>query len=325
MKRSVAALASSLSLCLAILATAHAQTATFPDKAVTIIVPYSPGGGSDNVSRATAKHLSELWRQPVIVENLPGADGLIGTRRVMKAAPDGYTLLVSIPAIAIFKHTNKSLDVDPLAELTPVSMLASGPTVMVVKGNSEIQTIADLKRACEQASAKCSWASGEPFTLLAGSGLVSSLGLFDKMANVRYNGTSAAVSDVIGGHITVLVTGISSVLPHHKSGTLKILAISTPERQSAIPDVPTYAQAGMGDVEFTNNWYGIFAPTGTPEAMKKVISEGIGSAAKDAAVLKVLGPLLITPVGSSTADFAATLERDKATVARLASKLPPPK
>ena len=89
--------------------------------------------------------------------------------------------------------------------------------------------------------------------------------------------------------------------------------------------MPTYAQAGMGDVEFTNNWYGIFAPTGTPEAMKKVISEGIGSAAKDAAVLKVLGPLLITPVGSSTADFAATLERDKATVARLASKLPPPK
>src|SRR5690606_32565602 len=103
-------------------------------------------------------------------------------------------------------------DVDPLSQLTPVSMLASGPTAMVVKGKSEIQVIDDLKKVCAPASAKCSWASGEPFTLLAGSGLVSSLDLFDRMANVRYNGTSAAVSDVIGGHVTLLVTGISSVV-----------------------------------------------------------------------------------------------------------------
>jgi tripartite-type tricarboxylate transporter receptor subunit TctC len=243
----------------------------------------------------------------------------------MKAAPDGYTLLVSIPAIAIFKHTNKDLDVDPLAQLTPVSMLASGPTAMVVKGKSEIQTIADLKRACEPASAKCSWASGEPFTLLAGSGLVSSLGLFDRMANVRYNGTSAAVTDVIGGHITLLVTGISSVVPHHKSGALKILAVSTAQRLPGIPDVPTYTEEGMGAVEFTNNWYGVFAPSGTPDAVKQAISKGMQSAAKDPAVHKTLNPLLITPVGSTPADFAATLERDKATVARLASKLPAPK
>ena len=322
MNSTVAALALSLTLSVT---PALAQTPKFPDKPVTVVVPYSPGGGSDNVSRAVSKHLTELWHQPVIVENLPGADGLIGTRRVMKAAPDGYTLLVSIPAIAIFKYTNKALDVDPLAELTPVSMLASGPTAMVVKGKTEIQTIADMQRACGQASAKCSWASGEPFTLLAGSGLVSSLGLFDSMANVRYNGTSAAVADVIGGHVTLLVTGISSVIPHHKSGSLKILAVSTSQRIPDIPDVPTYAEAGMGAVEFTNNWYGVFAPTGTPAAVIKAISEGIQSAAKDPAVHKVLSPLLLTPVGSSTAEFTATLQRDQQTVARLASKLPAPK
>jgi tripartite-type tricarboxylate transporter receptor subunit TctC len=309
----------------ALLASGPAQPATFPDKPVTIVVPYSPGGGSDNVSRATAKHLSELWRQPVIVENLPGADGLIGTRRVMKAAPDGYTLLVSIPAIAIFKHTNKDLDVDPLSQLTPVSMLASGPTAMVVKGKSEIQAIDDLRKACAPASAKCTWASGEPFTLMAGSGLVSSLDLFDRMANVRYNGTSAAVSDVIGGHITLLVTGISSVVPHHRSGALKILAVSTSERIPDLPDVPTYAETGMGAVEFTNNWYGIFAPAGTPEDVKQAISKGIQSAAQDPAVKKVLGPLLITPVGTTPEEFERTLKRDQQTVDRLAAKLPAPK
>ena len=307
------------------LATGTAQAAGYPDKPVTIVVPYSPGGGSDNASRATAKHLSELWGQPVIVENLPGADGLIGTRRVMKAAPDGYTLLVSIPAIAIFKHTNKDLDVDPLSQLTPVSMLASGPTAMVVKGKSEIQAIDDLKKVCAPASAKCTWASGEPFTLLAGSGLVSSLGLFDRMANVRYNGTSAAVSDVIGGHVTLLVTGISSVVPHHRSGALKILAVSTVERIPEIPDVPTYAEAGMGAVEFTNNWYGVFAPTGTPDDVKQAISKGVQSAAQDPAVKKVLGPLLITPVGTTTEEFERRLRRDQETVERLASKLPAPK
>jgi tripartite-type tricarboxylate transporter receptor subunit TctC len=308
-----------------LIASGPAQPATFPDKPVTIVVPYSPGGGSDNVSRATAKHLAELWRQPVIVENLPGADGLIGTRRVMKAAPDGYTLLVSIPAIAIFKHTNKDLDVDPLSQLTPVSMLASGPTAMVVKGKSEIQAIEDLRKVCAPASAKCTWASGEPFTLMAGSGLVSSLDLFDRMANVRYNGTSAAVSDVIGGHITLLVTGISSVVPHHRSGALKILAVSTAERIPDLPDVPTYSEAGMGAVEFTNNWYGIFAPAGTPDDVKQAISKGIQSAAQDPAVKKVLGPLLITPVGNTPEEFARTLKRDQQTVDRLAAKLPAPK
>jgi tripartite-type tricarboxylate transporter receptor subunit TctC len=193
---------------------------------------------------------------------------------------------------------------------------------MVVKGGTDIQSIADLKRSCVEPSAKCTWASGEPFTLLAGSGLVSSLGLFEKMANVRYNGTSAAVADVIGGHITLLVTGISSVIPHHKSGALRILAVSTGERLSAIPEVPTYAEAGMGAVEFTNNWYGVFAPVGTPDAVKQVIADGIRSAAQDPAVNKVLAPLQLTPVGSSTREFAALLERDSQTVARLAAKLP---
>ncbi len=301
---------------------ALAQPAAFPTKPVTVIVPYSPGGGSDNVARAMSRYLSTAWKQPVVVENVPGADGLIGARRVMKAAPDGYTLLVSIPAIAILKHTNKSLDVDPLTRLVPVSLAASGPTAMVVKGRGEIQTIADLKRACSTADAKCSWGSGEPFTLLAGSGLLASLDLLGRTTNVRYNGTSAAVSDLLGGHITTLVTGISSVVPHHKSGALKILAVSTSSRIAGLDDVPTYAEAGMGAVEFTNNWYGIFAPTDTPERVKVAIGEALAAAAKDPDVLGVLNKLMITPVGSSPDSFATQLRSDQATIERLVPTLP---
>ena len=179
-----------LALCtLPLAAHAQAPAPAFPTKPVTIVVPYSPGGGSDNASRATSRFLSDLWHQPVIVENLTGADGLIGARKVIKSAPDGHTLLVSIPAIAILKYTNKSLEKDPLTELVPVTMMATGPTAIVVKGGTDVKTIDDLKRKCATRAANCSWASGEPFTLLAGSGLMGGMGIADMMTNVRYAGT----------------------------------------------------------------------------------------------------------------------------------------
>ncbi|CAM3536297.1 ABC transporter substrate-binding protein [Bordetella sputigena] len=292
----------------------------FPDKPVTLVVPYSPGGGSDNIARATANFLSQYWKQPVIVENKPGADGMIATRQVMRAAPDGYTLLISIPAIAALKYISKSMDADPLVELRPVSMLASGPTGIVVKAGTEIQTIDDLKRACAKNAARCSWASGEPFTLLAGTGLVEKMGLKD-MTNVRYAGTSAAVNDIIGGRVTMVVTGLSSVVPHHKAGTMKILALSSDKRLPEVPDVPTYAETGLGDVDFTNNWYGIFVPAKTPDALVKKIADGMHQAAQDPQVLKVLQPLLIQPVGSTPEEFAATVKRAQATVDKLSSHL----
>jgi len=302
---------------------AHSQAPApaFPTKPVTIVVPYSPGGGSDNASRATSKFLSELWHQPVIVENLTGADGLIGARKVIKSAPDGHTLLVSIPAIAILKYTNKSLEKDPLTELVPVTMMATGPTAIAVKGGTDIKTIDDLKRKCATKEANCSWASGEPFTLLAGSGLMGGMGLADVTTNIRYAGTSAAVNDIIGGHVTALVTGTSSVLQHHKAGSLKILAVSTDKRIPELPDVPTYAEVGLGAVEFTNNWYGIFAPAGTPPAIQDAIADAYRKAAQDPEVLKVLTPLLLTPVGSPPADFAKVLARDEKTVEKLSGKL----
>lgn len=299
---------------------AHAQAESFPDKPVTLVVPYSPGGGSDNVARATANFLSQHWKQPVIVENKPGADGLIATRQVMRAKPDGYTMLISIPAIAALKYINKSLDTDPLVALRPVSMLGSGPTGIVVKGGTDIKSIDDLKRVCGAPKAHCSWASGEPFTLLAGTGLVEKMGLKD-MTNVRYAGTSAAVNDIIGGHVTMVVTGLSSVLPHHKSGDMKILALSGEKRLEQVPDVPTYAEEGLGDVDFTSNWYGIFVPAETPDDVVKKLADGMRVAGQDPSVLKVLQPLLIKPVGNSPEEFTETVKRAQATVDKLSSHL----
>ena len=303
--------------------TAHAKATDFPQKAVVIIVPYSPGGGSDNVSRAMARFLSEQWGQPVVVENKPGADGLIATNQTIQAKPDGHTLLVSIPAIAMLKHTNKTLTTDPLTKLTPVTMMATGPTAIVVKGGTKIDTVGDFKKQCSDKNANCSWASGEPFTLMVGSGLMSSLGLAGKVTNVRYAGTSAAVNDVIGGHVTSLVTGTSSVLAHHKSGGLKILAVSSDKRIPELPDVPTYTEAGMGDVKFVSNWYGIFAPVGTPEPIKKKIADGFHQAANAPEVLKILKPLLLSPVGSTPEEFADRLAQDQKTIDATAASVFP--
>ena len=304
-------LALGLCLTLAVGTTAQADATKFPEKSVVIIVPYSPGGGSDNVSRAMARYLTEQWRQTVVVENKPGADGLIATNDTIRAKPDGYTLLVSIPAIAMLKYTNKSIKTDPLTQLTPVTMMATGPTAIVVNGKTDIKTVADYKRHCLNEKSNCSWASGEPFTLMVGTGLMSALGLTGKVTNVRYAGTSAAVSDVIGGHVTSLVTGTSSVLSAHKSGGLRILAVSADKRLAELPDVPTYAEAGLGDVKFANNWYGIFAPAGTPESIKKKIADGFQKAANAPEVLKVLKPLLLSPVGSSPEAFAKQLAQDQ--------------
>lgn len=290
---------------------AHASAGNFPEKPVTIIVPYSPGGGSDNVSRAMARSLAQQWEQSVVVENKPGADGLIATNQTIRSKPDGYTLLVSIPAIAMLKHTNKALDKDPLTQLTPVTMMATGPTALVVKGGTGVNNVDDFKKKCSEPSARCSWASGEPFTLMVGTAIMSSLGLESSITNVRYAGTSAAVSDVIGGHVTSLVTGTSSVLSAHRSGDLKILAVSASERLQELPDVPTYAESGLGDVKFSNNWYGIFAPAGTPEDIKQKIAAGFNKAAHSPDVQKVLKPLLLHPVGSSPAEFAAKLAEDQ--------------
>lgn len=305
-----------LMLCLPITMAANvqAQQDSFPEKPVVVIVPYSPGGGSDNVSRAMARYLTEHWGKSVVVENKPGADGLIATNETIRAKPDGYTLLVSIPAIAMLKHTNSSVTVDPLTKLTPVSMMATGPTAIVVGGNAAIKTVEDYKHHCSESGSNCSWASGEPFTLMVGSGLMAAMGLDGKVTNVRYAGTSAAVSDVIGGHVTSLVTGTSSVLSSHKSGALRILAVSADQRLAELPDVPTYAEAGLGEVKFVNNWYGIFAPVGTPESIKKKIADGFHQAANAPEVLKVLKPLLLSPVGSSPEAFAKQLEQDQQTI-----------
>ncbi len=299
---------------------AQERTDAYPTRPVVLVVPYSPGGGSDNIARATADFLARHWKQPVIVENKPGADGLIATRQVMREKPDGHTLLVSIPAIAALKHINKTLEADPLVELRPVSMLASGPTGIVVKGGTDIRSIADLKRVCGQPQARCGWASGEPFTLLAGIGLIEKMGLPD-MTNVRYAGTSAAVADIIGGHVTMVVTGLSSVVAQHRAGAMRILALSSDSRLAQLPEVPTYAEEGMGGLALANNWYGIFVPARTPDALVDRIAEAMRLAAQDPGVLKVLQPLLIEPVGSSAQAFAQTVRQAQRTVDQLAGHL----
>lgn len=293
------------------------QAAAFPTKPVTLVVPYGAGGGSDGVSRALAKRLGEIWRQPVVVENVPGADGLIGARRVMKAAPDGHTLLISIQAILFFKHLRDDAE-DPLASLKPVSLIGEGPTALVASAQSGIKDMDQLKAVCTMPGKNCSWASGEPFTLLAGTNLLRRIGL-QSLPNVRYAGTAPALNDVAGGHVTLVVSGLAPVIPHVQGGRVHVLGVASRSRLPELPDVPTYAELGLGEVEFLTTWYGIFTPKGTPDAIDKTLADDIRQALQDPDVAKAMGMLKINPVGTTPAGFADRVSADARTLERLLS------
>lgn len=295
------------------------NAAAFPTKPVTLVVPYGAGGGSDGVSRALAKRLSEIWKQPVVVENVPGADGLIGARRVMKAQPDGHTLLISIQAILFFKHLREDGE-DPLASLKPVSLIGEGPTALVASAQSGIKDMAQLRAVCTAPGSNCGWASGEPFTLLAGINLLSRLGL-KSLPNVRYAGTAPALNDVAGGHVTLAVSGLAPVIPHVQGGRVNVLGIASKARLPELPQVPTYAELGLGDVEFLTTWYGIFTPKGTPDDVDQALADGIRRALHDPDVSKAMTMLKINPVGTEPSEFARRVSADSQTLGRLLSSV----
>ncbi len=288
-------------------ASAQAQPAAFPNKPVTIVVPFNAGGGTDGTARAIAKGLTQLWGQSVIVENVGGADGLIGTQKVARAAPDGYTVVVSVPNLLLFKHSKNSNNFNASAALAPVSMLATYPVVVMASNASGIKTMADLQARC--GAGACSWGSGEQFSWLAGVSVLGAAGV--KATNVPYRGTGPVVNDVLGGHLALGVGAMAAPLPHHKSGGLKIVAGLADKRAPGAPDVPTLAESGVRGVSVGDPWYGMFAPKGVPPAVLAAWHKGLEQLHKDASVMGALGVINADPALSSPEAFAQRVAADE--------------
>ncbi|RZL93527.1 MAG: tripartite tricarboxylate transporter substrate binding protein [Variovorax sp.] len=297
-----------------------AQTAWKPEHPVSLVVPYAAGGGTDATARAVARRLGELWRQPVVVENMPGADGLIGTRRVMEAKPDGHTLLLQVPAIVVTKYTPGLRGIDPLARLEPVTAVSVSPAAIVASAKVPAKTLAEFVAYCKTATTPCSLASGESLARISARQLAAEAGI-PNLIVVNYRGTGAIVTDMIANNVNMAFTGITAALPHYRAGTLKIFATQGKKRAAALPEVPTSAEAGFPQFQSVT-WYGLFAPKGTSSNVTQGIVAGLREAIKDPDVQKTIAAAGAEPLVNSPAEFAAQVREESERMGALVKQYP---
>ena len=292
---------------------APARAADFPTKPLKIVVPYAPGGGADSVARIVAKRVSETIGQPIVIENKGGAGAILGTEQVARAEPDGYMLLLGQSGpISINPAVYKSLPYDPVKDFAPITMTTAYPYMLVVNAALPAKTLAEF----------VALAKAKPDSMNYGSTGVGAANhlvaeLFDQKAGIRmthvpYRGTALAVGDLVAGQLTVVFGDPISVLPHIKSGKLRALAVTSLQRSSVAPDVPTVAESGYPGFEALA-WHGILAPARTPTAVVKVLNAEIVKALQDPATRDLLANQAMQVVGNTPEAFAAFIAKDIAT------------
>lgn len=317
-RRALALLVSTLAL--APLA-AVAQSADWkPDRPVTLVVPYSPGGGTDAQARSVAQELAKVWGQSVVVENVPGADGMIGTKKVIGLKPDGLTLLVQINAITLTKHLPASKGFDPLPELLPVSAFSQLPGVFVTSPNLPGKSLAEVVRHCKTPGQSCSFGTTESVARLQASQLAVEAGL-ENLVVVNYKGGGQLITDILAGNVSMAVMGITAALPHYKSGALKIQATMGGKRASVTPEVPSAVEAGFPSLD-SITWYGLFAPKGTPRPVVEGIAAAVAKAVKGEATTKTFNTLGAESLGTTPAVFAAMVQKEAAHMDAMAKRFP---
>jgi len=261
--------------CGALLSAPIVQAQAYPNKPIKIIVPYPPGGTSDILARAIGQKLTDSLGQTIVVENKPGANGNLGADFVSKSAPDGYTLLLAdIGALAISPSLYK-LPLDPTTDFSPVTMVAYSPHILVVHPSVPVNSAKELVTLAKSKPGKLNFAASSVGSAphLAGIEFASRAGV--DWAYIPYKGGAQAITDMAGGQADVMFNGMLATYPHVKSGKLKILAVSSSKRMSAIPDVPTVAEAAGLEGFQTGSWQGVLAPPNTPKEIVARLSTEI--------------------------------------------------
>jgi tripartite-type tricarboxylate transporter receptor subunit TctC len=316
MGRSARIVASVLTL-FALLALAIEATAqNYPSGPMRIVVPFTPGGGTDILSRIIAQKLNESWGQPVLVENRPGASGTVGTAFVAKAQGDGHTLLVMPAGYAGNPTLYKKLPYDQNRELAPVSLLASGPLTLVVHPSLPVNSVKELVAFARARPGEINFGSPGAGTLphLSAELFNSMNGI--RMVHVPYKGAGAAVTDVMAGRVPIYFMNILQSLSLIKAGKLRALGVTTPERSPIAPDIPSIAEAGLKGFDMTN-WYGMLAPATTPRETIAKLSAEVARILKLPDLRSRLADDGMTVVGSTPGEFADFLARETAKFTRV--------
>jgi len=300
---------------LAMLQPALAQD--YPSKNVTMVIPFPPGGGTDTGARIVAQNLSERWKKPVVVENKPGAAGIIGADFVAKARADGHTLLIgNIGTQAINPSLYKNLPFDPDKAFAPVSLIADLPLVLVVNPQLRAKTVPEVIALAKSQPGELSYGtSGNGGSMhLAAALFEDAAGL--KLLHVPYKGGGPAIQDVIGGHTQMAFATVLETVGFIRSGRLRAIAVTGEKRSPALPDVPTIAESGLPGYN-SISWIGVLAPAGTPSTIVERIAKDVAEIVAHPDVHEKLVAQGAIPVGNSPAEFAALIAKDRERYARI--------
>jgi tripartite-type tricarboxylate transporter receptor subunit TctC len=280
----------------------HALAQKWPEKTVRIVVPFTPGGGTDIFARMLGQRLSEVYGQQFVVDNRPGAGSTIGTELVAKSAPDGYTFLMTSASFSFNPGLYPKLRFDPIKDFAPVSLVVRVPHVIVVIPTLPVKNLQELVKLARSRPGQVLYASAGPGSAMHLAGALFAVVTRTELTHVPYKGGPQTAMAVISGEATTAFNTIETVLPLIKGGRLKPLAVSTRERAPALPDVPTAMEAGVKDYEAIG-WFGMLAPGSTPPALVEQLSGEIGKAMASPALRDRATQEGATPVGNKPAEF----------------------
>lgn len=290
-----------------------------PNGPVTIVLPYGTGSGPNATARRIAEKLGQQWKQPVVVENMPGAGGLLGTRKAISARPDGRTLLFQLTSMVLNKHLPGMGGEDPIPQLVPIVGVASSPLLLVAGNHVQGNTLPQVVQGCNTALTPCSIGVVGNMGRIAALQFKAESGL-KNLILINYKESTQVVSDMIGGRLSFTILG-GSVLAQTRQGMIKAVALTAPKRLGDLPDVQTTAEAGWPNFQYFY-WYALFAPKGTPPEAVRSIAAAVGDIVKDPEMAKTAQTFGAEVINAGPEELTRHLEAEMARFDRLIKLYP---
>ncbi|CAM4050084.1 tripartite tricarboxylate transporter substrate binding protein [Bordetella tumbae] len=300
-------------------AQAHGETDKYPSRPITVVVPYTPGGSVDTVARLVTAQLQKQLGQPIVIENKPGASGMIGSEYVSRAKPDGYTLLLHASSQVYLPLVDARVKYDALKDFTPIARLGTVPLLVVTGAESPFNTLKELQTQAHAKKDSLTWAT---------SGYGTSSHLVEEMLNrdlklgmqiVPYRGAAPQLTDVTAGHVSAAASPMPGAYPYVASGKLKALAVTSSSRVSKLPNVPTVAESGVEGFDFSS-WYGVWGPAGLPANIANQLAAEINKATHAPEVTKVFDTMMFEVAKTSPQDLAKVQQDEHDKISLLAKE-----
>ena len=290
---------------------------TYPSKSIRLIVPFAPGGGNDTVARTVANQMSQSLGQPLVVDNKPGAGGVLGADLAAKAPADGYTIFLGgVGSLAVNPRVVAKIPYNPIKDFSPIILLATAPSVVTVNASSQFKNIQELTTFAKQNPGKLNYASNGN-----GSSAQIATVLYESMAGVElthvpYKGLAPALNDLISGQVQLMFSSMVAIIPHIQTGKLRALAITSAKRSALLPNIPTLAESGFPGYE-AGSWYGLLAPAGTPDFIIQRLNQEAIKALNQARVRESLNSEGAEVIGGSAQDFSKYIYSEYGRIGRL--------